>query len=341
MAMVEVAKLAGVSQATVSRVVNRHPSVSPEVERQVRQAMQELNYRPRRRRNQEANGIFPNISGVIAVLLLDDSFSRHPEMALAKLRGVERAISAAGMTMVVSHVGPDQPVPPVLERDDLAGVLLWGYADLPELRACLDDMPCLWLSSHAEGEGVQVLEGNEEVGRIAAQYLIENTCKKLAFVNVAASSPAYRARIDGFRFEAHLNNVPTIDLVQQCNEAEPPDPMAGNGMESTMARVAEFIVATPGVCDGLFLPDDRMTAFLYAHLAQLGFDPKKDHIRIVSVGNETALLAGLYPRPATIDLAPEMTGRCAVEQLIWQMQHPGDRDGVKVVVTPKLIVGDQ
>ena len=46
----EVAKLAGVSSSTVSRVINNHPSVAPETVTSVRNAMQQLGYAPSERR---------------------------------------------------------------------------------------------------------------------------------------------------------------------------------------------------------------------------------------------------------------------------------------------------
>ena len=46
--MVDVARLAGVSHQTVSRVLNNHPNVRQETARRVRAAIAELNYRPNR-----------------------------------------------------------------------------------------------------------------------------------------------------------------------------------------------------------------------------------------------------------------------------------------------------
>ena len=46
MSINKVAKLAGVSSSTVSRVINNHPRVAPETAQNVRKAMQELNYTP-------------------------------------------------------------------------------------------------------------------------------------------------------------------------------------------------------------------------------------------------------------------------------------------------------
>ena len=50
MSITRVAKLAGVSSSTVSRVINRHPRVAPETALSVQKAMQQLGYTPSARR---------------------------------------------------------------------------------------------------------------------------------------------------------------------------------------------------------------------------------------------------------------------------------------------------
>ncbi len=62
--MVDVAKLAGVSQQTVSRVVNAHSNVSPEIRERVEEAMIRLRYR----RNSAARALATNRSMILGVL---------------------------------------------------------------------------------------------------------------------------------------------------------------------------------------------------------------------------------------------------------------------------------
>ena len=56
--------------------------------------------------------------------------------------------------------------------------------------------------------------------------------------------------------------------------------------------------------------------------------------------NETPYLANLHPRPATIDLGPEVTGRRAVEQLLWRIRHGTESRRVQVIVEPVLVPGE-
>src|SRR5689334_8733839 len=62
--MNDVARLAGVSHQTVSRVLNQHPSVSPATRERVLEAVRQLNYRP----NAMARGLAGRRSRVIGVV---------------------------------------------------------------------------------------------------------------------------------------------------------------------------------------------------------------------------------------------------------------------------------
>jgi LacI family transcriptional regulator len=63
----DVARLAGVSPATVSRVLNRPELVSPDARERVRAAMEQLNYRP----NLVAKGLKTRVTGNVGVILND------------------------------------------------------------------------------------------------------------------------------------------------------------------------------------------------------------------------------------------------------------------------------
>src|ERR1700674_950568 len=65
--MADVARAAGVSHQTVSRVVNQHPSVTPETRAKVRQVIAELGYRP----NSTARALARRRSGIIGLATTD------------------------------------------------------------------------------------------------------------------------------------------------------------------------------------------------------------------------------------------------------------------------------
>lgn len=103
--MTDVARLAGVSHQTVSRVINGHPRVRPETRDRVVRAMAELHYRP----NAMARGLASRRSRVLGVV----SFDTILYGPASTLLGIERAARAAGYGVSIV----------TLERVDRRGVL--------------------------------------------------------------------------------------------------------------------------------------------------------------------------------------------------------------------------
>src|SRR2546428_8937657 len=104
MSINKVAKLAGVSSSTVSRVINNHPRVAPDTAQNVRKAMQELNYTPSDRRPGPKPS-FRSRTGVanIAFLVLGTSRSRATPAFEFLLRGVSTGASRNDLNLIFNH----------------------------------------------------------------------------------------------------------------------------------------------------------------------------------------------------------------------------------------------
>ncbi|MFE9242174.1 LacI family DNA-binding transcriptional regulator [Nocardiopsis sp. NPDC006938] len=105
--MNDVARLAGVSHQTVSRVLNAHPGVLPETAARVRAAIAELGYR----RNSSARALATHRSGLVGVLTTRPG---HPDTARL-LMGAERALRATGHTLLYTGTAPAD-LPAAAER---------------------------------------------------------------------------------------------------------------------------------------------------------------------------------------------------------------------------------
>lgn len=97
----EVARVAGVSQKTVSRVVNDDPHVSAEVRRRVQEAIAGLGYRPNRAARSLVLGRYRTI-GLLTLGTMD-----YGPASLTV--GTERAIRAAGYALVYVTTTDDEP----------------------------------------------------------------------------------------------------------------------------------------------------------------------------------------------------------------------------------------
>jgi DNA-binding LacI/PurR family transcriptional regulator len=228
----------------------------------------------------------------------------------------------------------DGILPPTLQRPDLCGVLLWGSAINSDLTPHVQNLPHLWLSSHTTDNDNVVLIGNEQAGRLAADYLLDRGIEQPAALSPLSTNPQYDLRIDGFRYGCHIRDHEVVIL----RPAQPITELPDAAQEQEIRHLVEQLRSLAPVPDGLFIPDDSLTAMVYPLLTEYGVRPEVD-IRIVSCDNESTYLNTLHPRPATIDLAPEATGRLAVEQLLRKLDHPDSDGQVSMLINPRLIPG--
>jgi DNA-binding LacI/PurR family transcriptional regulator len=98
---VDVARLAGVSQKTVSRVLNDEPYVSADVRRRVLDAAEELGYR----RNQAARALASGRTRSIGVVTLGTALYGPASLLMA----IERAVREVGYTLRVADTIEGDP----------------------------------------------------------------------------------------------------------------------------------------------------------------------------------------------------------------------------------------
>ena len=104
MSIAEVAKRAGVSRATVSRVINKRNGVSAEIAQAVRDAVAALGYQPPpldRRPGRRAPLVSREGPGLIAVVVVDDLYQHTPGVFAAHLSGIEREAAEHGLGVLV------------------------------------------------------------------------------------------------------------------------------------------------------------------------------------------------------------------------------------------------
>lgn len=339
----DVAERAGVSLATVSRVINNRGGVSEKRVRMVNQAIEELCYQPRpafRRRGRkiEDKGA-GDVTGArnIAVVILDGLYDHTPGLLVSHLRGIERGAAAHGLNVVVSRPDKDQ-LPNSVKDVNAAGLILMGCQAPPQMLREIEDTPSIWFGSHHSPTGDTVISGNYQVGQLAAKYLLDRGHKRMAFLSAMSHYPAYPARAETFSFVATRGGAHVETLLD-----EQPTHVVGDSAEmGTIANVldglVEKLLSIKPRLTGVFVPNDMMTAMIYPALHRRGVIVGKD-IDIISCNNEVSYLIGLYPRPATIDIGAEVMGRQSIEQLVMRMNQSQDEDSrdVQVAVEPCVI----
>jgi len=198
----DVARLAGVSHQTVSRVINSHPSVRPETRRRVQEAIAELGYRP----NVAARTLVTRHSNTIGVITSVSPFW-GPSSTLI---GVERAARDAGFYLSVAGLHSIEPaaVKNVLGHFHDQGVegivVIAPEAALAHMaEPFITDLPVVMVAAGAEpAPGVQITAIDQERGaRLATRHLIELGHTRIG--HIAGPEPWFDAiaRLEGWRSE--------------------------------------------------------------------------------------------------------------------------------------------
>src|SRR5438067_9488881 len=137
MSIAEVAKAAGVSTATVSRVLNDLPGVRPETVRQVREAAEALQYKRQRARRARAPGGLATGSGGgrtgnIAAITLGHTreWLQLPVLA-SVVAGIMRAAGEFGLRLILDEI-PDLSKPaPLVQRRQVDGAIVFIAGSTP------------------------------------------------------------------------------------------------------------------------------------------------------------------------------------------------------------------
>lgn len=336
MSVIEVANLAGVSQATVSKVINNYPSVSGENAQRVRKAMEKLNYFPTPRRRKS-----PVKFNLVAVLALyEEGYHDFNTNFSVQLGGIEKSLRNQGCDMMWANVSRPEDLPHLVRHGKVDGLILVGHRPSEAVLSLIKDIPSVWLTSHHEPSGDVMLVGNEDVGRVAAEYLADLGHKRLGILNVMGLNPALDLRFRYFTFIAeqrgcHVDRFESDEPV----EPQPNAVLALSAIEQKVEEQIDRLLAQNPRPTGLFIPYDQQMAIVYRVLYRRGV-PIDKNLQIIGDTDEKAVLAGLYPRPATINTGPDVMGRQAVEQLILRLQNGETDRQVRVAVEPRLVPGD-
>ncbi|MDZ4045615.1 MAG: LacI family DNA-binding transcriptional regulator [Rhodoglobus sp.] len=191
----EVAKLAGVSPATVSRVMNGM-SVSEEKVLAVRDAARQLKYRPSR----TARTLRKQASEVIALVIPDIENPYFTELA----RGVEDIASAAGYSVVLCNTDADlDKEATYLEiaiSENMAGVILAAASDHTNLDGIIGAGRPVVAVDRGTGYNIDgVVMANRIAGQAATEELIQAGYRRIACVTGPEHIETAYERAQGWR----------------------------------------------------------------------------------------------------------------------------------------------
>jgi len=341
MSIYSVAKRAGVSTSTVSRVINEHPNVAAATVETVRRAMVELSFTPTIRSKSFRSKTQPGLkTGSFAFVVFGTSGSQPTPAFEELLRGVSDQASKHSISLIFSFVTDPTQLPPRITERRVDGLLLHGERPSREVQARLQALPTVWLMANPQRPtwGDQVMPDNLAIGTLAANYLARRGHQNLAYLGTRASWSLELRSLAFAHCAREMNlNVEVLETPEKLGS----DFWRRDGLDEAAALLVAQLRNMNPLPTGLFVAEDRLVAPLDAAIRSSGQfgngDGHASKFEMISCNNERSQFAGMKHPPATIDIRAAAIGRLGVERLLWRVGNSGIRERIRSMVEPCVV----
>lgn len=320
----DVALRAGVSTATVSRVINKSPQVTEATANRVRAAIQELNYRP----HAAARGLARRKTNTIGLVVSEISGYFFQPM----LRGIEAGVREHGFDLLIysTQQGSSRGASSfLLGEHNTDGILVFARSLNPsELRRLhLRGFPiALLYQSAPRGLAIpSVTVENRAGARRIVDYLIkEQGCRRIAFLRGPKGVE-----------DSYWRQIGYCEALQ-AHQITPDAELIGTGgfNEAIAARQVKRWLDAGLALDAIFAGDDDSALGVMATLRRAGRRIPED---IAVVGfDDIPVAAYVSPALTTVRSPIEQVGYEAVQQLLRLIQ--GEEAALTTLLPCELVI---
>ncbi len=311
----DVAKRAGVSPSTVSRVIADHPRISPDTKEKVRAIMSELGYYPnaiaRSLVNQTSNSI-----GLIRSRLTEENFA-NPFFP-AVIQGISSVAHKHKLSLVLStgktFQQEDEESLTLLRQRRVDGVILLASHRDDQLipRLTQDRFPFVLIGRYEGSEEINwVNNNNVEDAKTAVQYLLNKGHRQIACLDGDPRYVVSADRLLGYEraFQDHNLEVPKNLVEHSAFSVE-------GGYQATQRLLTRRVPFS-----ALFAVDDLVAIGAMRALQERGM---KVGSEVAVVGfNDTILGACVQPALTSVRVPIYELGQIAVQMLTAQIYGSG------------------
>lgn len=326
----DVAREAGVSRATVSRVVNGVRNVDPGIQELVRSAIERTGYAP----NRAARALVTRRTGTVALIIsgAGDAFAGHVfadpffgrvvngVMGYLRARAMQPVLlfaeSEAARRQVVDYVrqgGADGTlVVSVQPADSLPEMLLSARVPTVLFARPTRTLPVSYVDlDHYAG------------GRLAADHLLARGCRRIAVISAPLNLGAGRERLSGFR-----------DALAGAGHDDPPMAEGAFTLDSGVTAMATLLTDHPAL-DGVFAANDLMGQGACQVLRERGKRIPED---VAVVGFDDSSIAVTCRPPLTTVRQPVEDMAAAMAMLLGEQVQGTRAEPRSIVFEPALVV---
>ncbi|HET9629954.1 MAG TPA: substrate-binding domain-containing protein [Novosphingobium sp.] len=322
----ELARLAGVTAATVSRALADNPAIAKATRARIQALAQEHGFQI----NKAARNLRLGRTGAIGVVLpLGHEAEQHlsDPFFMNLLGPLADAIAERGYDLLLSRVIPkdDRWLDEIVSSGRVDGVILIGQSDQYEVieRVAARYRPMVVWGANTPGQA-QVTVGTDNVagGRLAAEHLLAQGRKRLAFFG-NPEIPEFAARHAGFEQALQAAGISAAALL--------PVHLTG---EAAYSAIADYLAAHPAP-DGIVAASDVIAMSALRALAACG---RRVPQEVGVVGYDDVHLA-MHTSPSLTTIRQDVaTGAGTMVDLLFRRME-GEEVG-SVVMPPQLILRD-
>ena len=307
----EVARQAGVSTQTISRVLNRHPDVAPETRQRVLRLIEELDYHP----SALARSLIQRRSAMLGVVTAGLQFIGPSQT----LKGIIEQAESMGYALLLKEL-PRFDTPHIetvfqaLLSRQVDGIL-WAVPEIGSNRDWIPQeidtlsVPVVFLDTRPRPGITSISIDNAGGARLATQHLLERGCRRIAHISGPLEWWSACERLRGWQ--------------EALAEAGLPAPQkavaSGNWSSGSGEGAMHTLLDQYPDMDAVFVANDQM-ALGAAHAArERGRQVPRD-LRMVGF-DDIPESAFFLPPLTTVDQDLIAMGRTAVQELVAVIEH--------------------
>ncbi|SCG82358.1 LacI family transcriptional regulator [Proteiniborus sp. DW1] len=283
----KISELAGVSVATVSRVLNHPETVSEETRDRIIKIMEEINYVP----NSIARSLSTNRTSTIGLIIPNILNPLYPSIA----KGVEDIFFKKGYNILLSNTENDakrekDSIEMLLSKKVDGLIICSSTLKRTELDIILKQkVPLVLVGDYIEDSDISIVYTDYKLGGyLATNHLIKTGCKIIAHIRGPMNNKSSMQKLEGYK------NA----LLEAGIEYDEEYIIEGNDQIDGGQLAIKKMIKKKGKPDGIFVANDLMALGAIEAIKVLGYKVPED---IAIVGFDDIDVASLIePKLTTI-----------------------------------------
>ena len=319
----DIAKLAGVSYATVSRALNDHPEVSVKTKERVLKIAKEHGYSP----NEIARGLVKQNTNTIGLLVPDISNPYFPEVA----KGVEEKAMSNDYHVFLCNTDwdSDKEIDYIKTLNDkrVAGIIIapTSIETYAKVKALNLDIPIVYIGSKCDDKEVNyVVIDNEKASLMATEYLIELGFTDIAYLGGSENTVTNKDRLTGYKKALTKHSLERSVYIMKSSSFK---------RESGYKAVVESI-KKERLPHALICANDIVALGAIEALESNGYDVPED---VSVIGFDDIAYASLHKISLTTVAQPKYDIGSIAADIVLEKITDGQVPGKKIVLEPALI----